>query len=83
MMDRRTEYTVFHMKQSFIINIFWFFGPFIPILWGIMILVAIVHAVFLAWKAYSGEKFVVSYIYPYSENLIGALGIGSWFTPKK
>lgn len=32
MMDRRTEYTVFHMKQSFIINIFWFFGPFIPIL---------------------------------------------------
>ena len=90
LMERKTEFTVFFMKQSFLLlvvnvvisivtNFVWFIHP----LTQIIELIVSVIAIFLAWNAYQGKKLVVPGLLEYSDKLITALKVQSWFTPGK
>ncbi len=62
-MKKKTDFTVFHMRQSFLLFFVFVIASFIPLIGGLVSFVAFCHLIFLAWKAYSGEKFKISYIY--------------------
>ena len=83
LMEQKTEYVCFHMKQSFFFFVIVVIAGFIPFFGHMISVLIFFHVVFLMWKAYNGEKFVVPYIAGYPEKLIQLLGIGSLFIPKK
>lgn len=90
-MGQKTDFTTFHMRQSFlllvsyiVIAVVFSFIPWVLYFIGGLINFAIfLHAVFLAWKAYSGEKFAIPYIYDNANKLIKALSMDNLFTPGK
>mgnify|MGYP000929444684 CR=1 FL=1 len=91
LMGQKTDFTTFHMRQSFLlfvaylaISIVMSIIPWILLfLGGILNLIIFFHAVFLAWKAYSGEKYAIPYIYDNANRLIKALTMDNFFTPGK
>lgn len=52
LMDRKTEYTCFHMRQAFLLNVGAILCSVIPFFGAIIGFVIFVHVVFLMWKAY-------------------------------
>lgn len=89
LINKKTEYTVFYMRQGFVLLIASLLTgvvtmiPFIGFLGGLLQLVIFIHVVFLAWKAYSGEKFEIAYLYEQSMQISKTLGVDAWFTPGK
>ncbi len=89
LMNKKTEFTVFYMRQNFVLMIasvlVWVITmiPFIGFIGGLLNLAIFIHIVFLAWKAYSGEKFEISYLYTQSIEITKTLGVDAWFTPGK
>ena len=89
LMDKITEFTVFYMRQGFIIFVLslivWVLAMIFPFLGVIIALVNIalaVSAIFLAFKAYQGEKFTLPVLYDWSVALIRMLGLEKAFSPK-
>lgn len=83
MMDHRTEFACFHMRQAFLLNVVAILASIIPFFGGIISFFVFIHVVFLMWKAYHGEKLAIPYIYPYAEKLITVLSLQKWFVPTK
>ncbi|MDD2693318.1 MAG: hypothetical protein PHY14_00105 [Candidatus Gracilibacteria bacterium] len=89
LMDKKTEYTVFYMRQGFVLLIASILTSvvtsilFVRFLGELLQFIIFVHVVFLAWKAYSGEKFEIPYLYTQSIRISRALGVDTWFTPGK
>lgn len=90
LMQKKTEFTVFYMKQSFLLFVidvalmiltalFWFLHS----LAGLAEFIIFVVIVFLAWNAWQGKKFTVPGLLENSEKLIATLKITDWFTPGK
>lgn len=90
LMKKKTEFTAFYMKQSFllfVVNVsFMVVGSLFWPLHGIANLVGFIIfiiAAFLAWNAWNGEKLSVPGLLENSEKIIATLGITDWFTPGK
>ena len=89
LMNKKTDYTVFFMRQNFVLFLASLLGailtiiPFFGFFVGILNFFIFILIVFLAWKAYSGEKFEIPYIYAQSIEITKNLGIDAWFTPGK
>jgi uncharacterized membrane protein len=90
LMERKTEFTVFYMKQAFLIfvaevalmvlvSLLWFLGPLV----GLVQFILFVIVLFLVWNAWQGKKLAVPGLLENSEKLIATLKITSWFTPGK
>lgn len=87
----RTEFSVFYMRQGFLLFVGQFLlailSVFMPV--AILFLFTLMHfilalvALFLAWKAYSGEKFAFPQLYEMSLSLIKALNMEKLFSPNK
>lgn len=87
----RTEFTVFYMRQGFMLFVahlvLSLISLFMPV--GILFLFSLIHlllavlAIFLAFKAYNGEKFAVPHMYEASVSLLKSLGLDKYFAPSK
>lgn len=90
LMKKKTDFTVFYMKQSFLLFVVNFFCMLVGALYwsfgdiaNLIAFILFVISVFLAWNAWSGEKFSVPGLLENSEKLIAKLGISDWFIPGK
>lgn len=90
LMEKKTEFTVFYMKQGFLLfaisvaimivtSLFWFLSP----LASLAQLILFVIMLFLVWNAWQGQKFSVPGLLENSEKLIATLKITAWFTSGK
>lgn len=90
LMEKKTEFTVFYMKQSFLlfvanVSLMLISALFWPLrgLVGLFEFIVFILVVFLAWNAWQGKKFSIPGLLENSELLIAKIGIASWFTPGK
>ncbi|PID84349.1 hypothetical protein CSB09_01410 [Candidatus Gracilibacteria bacterium] len=88
-MGQKTEFTLFYMRQNFLIilcmMIFVIIGKLISFFATVMTLLNILLfflILFLMWKAYSGEKFAVPYLYDMSIKVIKILKLDGFFSTK-
>jgi uncharacterized membrane protein len=89
LMGKVTDFTLFYMRQGFLLLILgiivWIIGmvaPFLGIIITLANIVLFCSVVFLAWKAWQGERFALPYVYDSSLTLIKALGLENVFSPK-
>ncbi len=93
LMNQKTEFTLFYMRQSFLVVLVQILlgilggilGSIVGILGTICSLLTMVLGfglLFLAWKAYSGEKFAIPYLYDYSVKVIKILKLDGFFSVK-
>lgn len=90
LMEKKTEFTVLYMKQSFLLFVIdvalMIFTALFGFLYSIASLaefVIFVVIIFLAWNAWQGKKFTVPGLLENSDKLIATLKITAWFTPGK
>ncbi len=53
LMDKKTEYTCFHMRQAFLLNVAAILCSIIPFFGPLISFIIFIHVVFLMWKAYN------------------------------
>lgn len=82
-LEAKTEFTVFHMKQSLFLLVSVIIGSSLPFIGGAIASVWLFATGFLAWQAYLGERFDLPYVYPYIEKAVVKLNLTSFFTPHK
>lgn len=84
-MNQKTEFTLFYMRQNFLIVLIDFVIFFLSYFVGALSMlnfVTFLVTLFLAFKAYSGEKFAIPYLYDYSVKVIKILKLDGFFSVK-
>ena len=89
LMGKQTEYTMFFSRQGFALFlieiIVWILGllfPFLGVIIALANLILFLTMVFLAWKAWEGEKFAIPVLYDASLMVIKNLSLENFFSPK-
>lgn len=73
LMGVKTEYSMFHAKQSFAIFILMVIGSIIPVAFiaGIVNLILFLVLLYSALQAYSGNKYVIPFVGEHIDAILG------------
>lgn len=93
-MKKKTDFVVFYMKQAFglflvvlALSIVWFIlWMILSVFWmicSLLCIIVFIANIFLAYKAYNGEKFEIPHLLKYTNLVISKLKfLEKLFTPK-
>ena len=81
-MGTKTDFTMFHAKQSLLLLVLSIIGWFLPWIGWIMIVISFFIAVWAAYQAYLGNKFVIPYLGDNMDIVYSKIGILPFFSVK-
>lgn len=82
LMGVKTEFTMFHAKQSFLLMVISILSFFIPFFGGILGFVVFVVSLWCMYQTYLGNKFLIPYIANNMDIVYSKIGILSFFSVK-
>lgn len=83
LMDVKTDFTMFHAKQSLVLLCISILAYFIPFFGWILLIVIFFVSLWALYQAYLGHKFVLPVIGENMDTILSKIGLIKFFSVKK
>jgi uncharacterized membrane protein len=82
LMGTKTDFTMFHAKQSLLLLVLSIIGWIVPFIGWILMVIVFFVSVWAAYQAYLGNKFVIPYLGDNMDIVYSKIGLLQFFSVK-